>query len=133
MSKTILVVDDDDNLRPVILEGLKDHGFDAHPAEDGKAALKWLSENDADLVITDVIMPNMDGMEFCQTLRKQCPTLSVIAASAGDIEAMIPPEFCLDLASAAGAWRTLRKPFKMSALIAMVRQTFEKEESQSQS
>ncbi len=69
MSK-ILIVDDDPNIRELIRLFLQDEGFDASEATDGIDALSRLETFKADLVILDIMMPNMDGWELCAELRK---------------------------------------------------------------
>ena len=62
--KQILVVDDEPNLRRVLAAQLSRDGYDVHTADDGEQALAVLGENHIDLVITDLRMPKMDGMEL---------------------------------------------------------------------
>ncbi|HAM79270.1 response regulator transcription factor [Ornithinibacillus bavariensis] len=69
MSK-ILVVDDDPNIRELVVVFLQDEGFDVYEASDGLEALSKLETIKADMVILDVMMPNMDGWELCSELRK---------------------------------------------------------------
>ncbi|MFC4617729.1 response regulator transcription factor [Camelliibacillus cellulosilyticus] len=65
----ILIVDDDANIRELVAHFLKKEGFDVFVAEDGVQALEKLESVKADLVIMDIMMPNMDGWELCQELR----------------------------------------------------------------
>jgi two-component system OmpR family response regulator len=69
MSK-ILVVDDDENIREFVGLFLRDEGFDIYEASDGVEALSMLETIKADMVILDLMMPNMDGWELCSDLRK---------------------------------------------------------------
>lgn len=68
MSK-ILIVDDDAHIRELVSVFLRDEGFDVYEASDGVEALKALESVKADLVVLDVMMPNMDGWELCRVLR----------------------------------------------------------------
>jgi two-component system OmpR family response regulator len=68
MSK-ILVVDDDPHIRELVRVFLRDEGFDVYEASDGAEALATLETLKADMVILDVMMPNMDGWELCRELR----------------------------------------------------------------
>ncbi len=70
MAKTILVVDDSVSLRQVVSIALKGAGFDVIEASDGKVALSRLDGRKIHLVISDVNMPNMDGITFVQELKK---------------------------------------------------------------
>jgi two-component system OmpR family response regulator len=65
----ILIVDDDPNIRELVKVFLRNEGFDIHEAADGVEALAKLETFKADLVILDVMMPNMDGWELCRELR----------------------------------------------------------------
>ncbi|MEP7357127.1 MAG: response regulator transcription factor [Anaerolineales bacterium] len=70
MSSKILVVDDDAHIRELLRVLLQNEGFDVHEAADGLEALTRLQSVKADLVILDVMMPNMDGWELCRQLRE---------------------------------------------------------------
>ena len=72
MAKTILIVDDSSSLRSVVGTALKGAGYDVIEAEDGKAALEKLNGQKIHLIISDVNMPNMNGIEFLQA-SKQIP------------------------------------------------------------
>ena len=62
----ILVIDDDANIRRLVSTILKDAGFDVREAADGRDALLKLDENKIGLCIVDIMMPHMDGFEFCR-------------------------------------------------------------------
>ena len=65
----ILTVDDSASMRALLLHALSGNGFEVAQAEDGLAALEWLAGNDADVVITDINMPRMDGFGFIEGMR----------------------------------------------------------------
>ncbi len=67
--KRILVVDDDKTLRDVLTEYLQKEGYQVEDANSGAEGLKRFNSNPPDLVVSDVMMPEMDGLEFCRTLR----------------------------------------------------------------
>jgi two-component system OmpR family response regulator len=67
----ILIVDDDPHIRELVRRFLRNDQFDVHEAADGLEALKVLDSFRADLVILDVMMPNLDGWELCRRLREQ--------------------------------------------------------------
>lgn len=69
MSKSALIVDDSYTMRNMVSITLKDEGFDVESAEDGIDALNKISSNKFDLIITDINMPNMNGIEFVKNLR----------------------------------------------------------------
>lgn len=67
--KRILVVDDDKTLRDVLMEYLQKEGYQVEDASSGVEGMKRFKSNPPDLVVSDVMMPEMDGLEFCRTLR----------------------------------------------------------------
>lgn len=81
MLKKILIIDDDQNISGMIRRGLTYEGFDATVAKSGKEGLLKMTENLPDLVILDVMMPGMDGLEVCSRIRKEghIPILMVTA------------------------------------------------------
>jgi two-component system, OmpR family, alkaline phosphatase synthesis response regulator PhoP len=70
MSKTILIVDDEEDIRTILEYNLLKEGYSIHVASNGKMALEKAEKNIPDLVLLDVMMPEMDGMEVCEALRK---------------------------------------------------------------
>jgi DNA-binding response OmpR family regulator len=113
----LLLIDDDNDLRHVLARGLRRDGHEVLEAPDGKVALRMLGETPIDLVITDIIMPEMEGIELITRLRKQHPGLPVIAMSAGG---RLNPATHLQIAQSFGVRKTLSKPFELSALLAAV-------------
>jgi two-component system chemotaxis response regulator CheY len=71
MGKTILIVDDSSSMRQLVTFALKDAGYDVVAAVDGKDALSKADESRVDMVITDLNMPEMDGLELIRQLRDQ--------------------------------------------------------------
>jgi CheY-like chemotaxis protein len=114
---TILVVDDDDAFRSMLRRTLQRIGHEVIEAAEGRAALRTLSDRPVDLVITDIIMPTMEGIETIVALRRTYPHLRVIAISGGG---RIKAESYLDVAKAFGAVRVLSKPFENEELIAAI-------------
>lgn len=117
LAKTrILLVDDD----PAVLKGLCAAfgrlGLTPETAKDGGQALKRLSASSPDLMITDIIMPDREGLETIMAARAQAPRLKIIAMSGGG--RVDSGEF-LNVARALGADAVLRKPFRPSQLIAL--------------
>ena len=70
MSKTILIVDDSESIREVVKFTLQNHGFDVLVGNDGSDALDYFDGRDIDLIITDLHMPIMNGIEFIKNVRK---------------------------------------------------------------
>jgi DNA-binding response OmpR family regulator len=116
MSK-ILLVDDDDlvaNLLHKILTRAKHQVF---RARDGAAALQLYDSRAVDLVLTDLIMPDMDGLELIRKLRQADPALKIIAMSGGGRNTS---GSYLSIAQQMGAARTLAKPFSGEELVAAI-------------
>jgi two-component system chemotaxis response regulator CheY len=107
---TILLIEDDDNLRETIAMGLGKEGYGVLQAEDGEQGLRLLKTNPVDAVLTDIVMPNMDGLEMIKKMRASFPSLPIVAISGG---AALNAPLYLKMASAMGADRTVRKPFML--------------------
>jgi CheY-like chemotaxis protein len=71
MAKTILVVDDDELVRVALNELLRPEGYEVHLASGGAEALEKLDQNGYDLLMLDIIMPEMDGFELCRKIRER--------------------------------------------------------------
>ena len=114
--KRILIVDDEQEITLVLRSGLTKHGYDVRVAGEGEAALDIFRVWSPDLVITDLSMPNMDGLELCQRLRESSSVPIIILSVKGDEATKVE---ALD----AGADDYLTKPFGMGELLARVRAT----------
>ncbi len=77
MSRLVLVVDDDVEIRQMLCVLLQINGFATDEAEDGLAALQRVRRNRPDIIVLDVMMPNMDGVTFCRLLRRNRSTRSL--------------------------------------------------------
>lgn len=111
----ILIIDDDDHIRAMVIKMLEKAGhINVEEAADGIIGMKLLRQHTFDLVITDIIMPDKDGIEMITELRRNYPQLKIIAMSGGG---KIGPHSYLEMAKYLGAGRTLEKPFKQSDLI----------------
>jgi two-component system, chemotaxis family, chemotaxis protein CheY len=110
----ILVVDDEEFIRTLIKEVLDPQGHTVITASSGKEAFQLCHERSFDLLITDLEMPDMDGIELISSLRgvqKKLPILAISGAFSGRF---------LRMAKALGAVKSLDKPFRMAELLAMV-------------
>ncbi len=114
----ILVVDDDSPMRSSMRRSLEREGYTVIEAGNANEALARLKHTPAQLVITDIIMPDADGLELIFALHRSHPELKIIAISGGG---QFAPEFHLDLASRAGASAVLSKPFQTDHLLNQVR------------
>jgi len=115
----ILVIDDDINIREMLKECLERAEYEVLVASDGKAALKLHSANPVDLIITDIVMPEKDGLEIIMEFRRRFPAVKVIAISGGG---KIGANEYLNIAKGLGATKTFSKPFELRELLAAVRE-----------
>jgi CheY-like chemotaxis protein len=112
---SVLVIDDEEQVRRLIRDTLEEAGYDVQEARDGKDGLERYRTKPADLVIMDILMPGQDGLESIMTLRREFPASRVIAMTGGSD--MIGILNFLDVAKMLGASRTLQKPFEMQTLV----------------
>jgi CheY-like chemotaxis protein len=110
----ILVVDDEPGIRDLLCLMLESAGFEAIPAEGGVEAPKVLAEQAVDLVITDLLMPERDGLEFITEIRKKYPEIKIIAMSGGG---HIARDSYLMIAKNFGAHALLEKPFSQASVL----------------
>jgi len=113
----VLVIDDDPHVRDLVEDALCQAGHTVALTRDGREGLRALHEGEFDLVITDIFMPDMEGIELIRWLRKEGLTVPVVAMSGGGI---IAAEGILDMAQQLGACVTLEKPFGPADLAAVV-------------
>lgn len=113
----ILLVDDEDSFRRVARLALQRAGHEVFEAKNGRDALRSYPEVDPDLVITDLIMPEKEGLETIQELRQLNPEVRIIAISGGG---RLEPMDYLPVARKFGAFCTLAKPFLHHELIQAV-------------
>lgn len=115
---SILIIEDDREVREYLESVLSRAGYEVMSATNGKDGVALFAGNPVDLVITDIIMPEKDGIETIIDLRRDRESLCVIAISGGG---RAEPENYLHSARLLGADRTLRKPFTNQELLAAVR------------
>ena len=116
----ILIADDETSVIMVLREMLTRLGYDVVSAPEATQALGLVSMGYIDLVITDLVMPNVSGVELIAELKKRSPELKIIAVSGGSLEE--GPDGYLHQAQKAGVDRCLKKPFTLSALSEMVKE-----------
>jgi len=104
----ILIIDDEDLFRVMLRKFLEREGHTVVEAADGKEAIQKYKEATVDLVITDILMPERDGIETIVSLRREHPHLKIIAVSGGGDTGKL--DF-LPAAQHLGAVRTFKKPF----------------------
>ena len=114
---TILLIEDNEPLAEVMTHALKRAGYDVLNATTGRAGTDLLRVRAADLVITDIVMPDQDGIETVMWIRQHQPHLPVIAIS-GDSPRHAP--LYLTVTQKLGVLRTLQKPFSADVLLRAV-------------
>lgn len=122
--KKILVIDDEEDIRVVLQQVLQLEGYEVNVAADGREGLASLDQDGADLVITDIIMPGMDGVETLEHIKKKWPDMPVIVISGGGNVApmeyqpgAIATNAYLESARQAGAALSITKPFERKELV----------------
>ncbi len=116
VKSNILVVDDEAQITRVLKTTLSGHGYGIRTAADGEEALQIMKDWSPDLIVTDLRMPNMDGLELCRRVRAQSRTPIIVLSVKG--EEAIKVE-ALD----AGADDYVTKPFSVNELLARIRAT----------
>ena len=119
MTQCILVVDDDGDVRELVCRMLEQDGYEAVPADGSRQALERLNLLAPDLVITDVVMPDMDGFEVLLKLRLLAPETEALVMSGGG---RVASEVYLETARRLGARAVLRKPFTRAEMLDAVHQ-----------
>jgi len=110
----VLVIEDNEELREYLRVALELQDYAVLTAAHGQEALAYLNGHTVDAVVTDLFMPEMDGIETVAALRRQFPDVRVIAMSGR------PGVDYLGVAKELGAARILRKPFEMEELLSAV-------------
>ncbi len=113
----IIVIDDQEPIRRIVRRALENDGHQVFEASDGEVGMALLEREPADVVITDIFMPGMDGIQTLREIRKRFPAIKVIAMSGGDSSGM------LDLrrdAELLGAVKSLQKPFNARDIVEIV-------------
>lgn len=113
----ILVVDDDLLVRMVAEEALTRAGYNVALAENGRAAIKALEQTRFDLVVTDVLMPDTDGLELTREVKRRWPLTPMIAISSGG---RLEAGYYLPLANAMGADAVMAKPLRPGPFLSLV-------------
>src|SRR5208282_860293 len=114
---SILIVDDEPGIRELLSIMLETYGHTVATAEDGMQAPKIMATRPIDVVITDLLMPERDGLEFITEVRKKYPGVKIIAMSGGG---HIARDSYLRIAKTFGAHFLLEKPFNQSDVLGAV-------------
>ena len=116
---TILLVEDDDGVRDILHKTLVAAGHDVEDAVNGAVAVAAYRRQPRDLVITDLVMPEKDGLETIMELRRLNPAVKIVAMSGGG-RSLGLGQLYLESARSFGAARILAKPFTSAALLTAV-------------
>ena len=120
IGKRILVVDDEENLRRVTQLKLQQAGYEALTASDASQALEVLSKHPQDLVLTDLKMPGMSGIDLLRKVKEEYPEVIVVVVTAyGTIESAVE-------AMRLGAYDYIIKPFDLSELLEKIESIIER-------
>ncbi|OGR11241.1 MAG: histidine kinase [Desulfobacterales bacterium RIFOXYA12_FULL_46_15] len=117
--KTILIIDDEPSVRKMLGKLLEKNSYACIEAVNGKQGIQIFKENKPDLVISDLIMPEKEGIETIRELKKLDPDVKIIAISGGGITG---PEVYLDLALKLGASKVFSKPVSNTRLISAIKE-----------
>jgi two-component system, cell cycle sensor histidine kinase and response regulator CckA len=121
-SESVLLVEDDEQVRRMAIRALRRHGYQAEPAGDADEALQILANRSFDLMITDVVMPGMNGRELADKVRQQRPSIKVIFTSGYTDDAVLRRGVQTDEVE------FLPKPYTTQALIGRVRRVLDAHE-----
>lgn len=124
----ILLIDDEEDIRDSVKKVLERDGYDVTTAASGEEGLAIVSDTKVDIVITDIIMPGLDGVDAIKKIRQILPAVRILAISGGGKfgpdkyrpEAITTTAY-LQAAAEAGADSVLTKPFQRSELLEIVR------------
>lgn len=114
----ILIIDDDEQMRVLLRQVMEWSGYTVSDAENGRKGMQKQRQQPADLVITDLIMPEQEGLETITALKKEFPEVKIIAISGGG---RVGPEAYLTAAHELGADLIFSKPFDVKDFVNAVR------------
>jgi len=123
--KRNLLIDDEEQFRSMLGERLEAEGYEVVGAKDGRQGLKLFRDDSYDLVITDIIMPEKEGMELIMELRQEYPEVKIIAVSGGKWSAT---DSLLFMARKFGAQEVFAKPFDWDEFMEAVKKLLGEEE-----
>lgn len=110
----VLLIDDEDPFRKTIAKLLARAGYEVVEAENGQVGLRMFERESFDAIVTDIIMPDIEGLELIRTVRAQNPKIPVVAMSGGGRVCGMQP---LKVAKILGASTVLFKPFDRNELM----------------
>lgn len=121
MDKRILFIEDDNDIREIVAHGLENVGFEVVAEGDGRQALVWFRRDPFDVVILDIMLPSLNGLEICRRIRADSPVPIVMLTARTDTTDVIA-------GLEAGADDYMTKPFEIDELIARLRAVLRRSE-----
>ena len=115
----ILIIDDEDQARNMLHQALERAGYEVVIARDGSEGIELFRSAPTDLIITDILMPEKEGLEIIMDLRREFPDVKIIAMSGGGHMGYLN---FLEVAKRLGAQRTLQKPFGLQEVFQAVQE-----------
>jgi len=115
----VIVIEDNDDFRKLALRWFESYGIEAEGAANGVQGIALQRTRPADVIVTDIFMPDMEGIETIDGLRKEFPAAKIIAMSGRD--PMVKFDV-FEVAREVGATKTFKKPFRFEELVAAVRE-----------
>lgn len=126
--KRILLIEDDSAERELFKVALERAGYEVLEAPNGEVGLQMFQQQPCEVVITDIFMPEKEGLETILTLKKDYPSVKIIAISGGGVKSRyagkLGAETALQAAQEFGALHTLEKPIALKKLVAIVNELF---------
>ncbi len=116
-----LVVDDDDSLRDIVVRSLESLNYEVTSAETGMDGIRKLKSRHFDLLVTDLIMPDADGLDVMREMKRRHPSARIVAMTGGG--QYLSKRFSAKMMSRLGAHAVLMKPFTLAQLVAAVNAT----------
>jgi DNA-binding response OmpR family regulator len=114
----ILIIDDEDQPRRMLQQVLARAGYEVIEARNGNEGLQYFRDRPTDLIITDILMPEKEGLETIIDIRREFPAVKIIAISGGGRTGNLN---FLEVAKRLGAQHTLQKPFELQEMLGAVR------------
>ena len=127
VNKTILVIDDEEPFRDFMVDLLSKNNFTVCTAENGISGEQQISEHKPDLIITDIVMPDKEGVEFIQSVREKDSDIPIIAVTGGN---RVNAYSYLSMSSKLGANATLTKPFPIADMLQTINKLLSEEEAE---
>lgn len=115
-----VVVDDEESMREYVRHILENNGFEVFEAKNGNECMAIIRANRPDLIVTDIVMPDKEGLETIRTIKSEFPECAIITMSGADNS-----ETYLFMAQRFGAHAKLKKPFTKQEMEAVVHSTME--------